>query len=368
MLYRDSDLRREALSPGSPPGSRYSLYGLDQLRSAGFDVEHNLEPGHSPGSGSRAATRAVNAALGLVGGYGGDFASVLASRGALNRADVVFSTVDTVGIPVALLQQVGLVRPPVVYAAIGLPERLEQLRTRAARRLYERTYRRLHTIVAYGWGEVDALREWLGPDGPEVVFVPFGVDTSAFVPEPGRTPEVDIASVGADRHRDLQLLGQLAARRRGWSFRVVASRDQPGTSALRRPNVEVELDVPFGAIRDRLGTARVVVLPVQENSYSGATTVLLQAMAMGKPVVVSRTAAISRGYRLEDGLNCRLVPPGDLEALERAVEGLLSDDENAAAIGARARRTVEEHLGWERYAKAIVELMSAAASPSTVGA
>ena len=149
MLYRDSGLRREALSPGSPPGSRYSLYGLDELRSAGFDVEHNLEPGHRPGRGSHAATRAVNAALGLVGGYGGDFASVLASRTALNRADVVFSTVDTVGIPVALLQHVGLVRPPVVYAAIGLPERLEQLRTRAARRLYERAYRRLHTIVAY---------------------------------------------------------------------------------------------------------------------------------------------------------------------------------------------------------------------------
>ncbi|HET7745503.1 MAG TPA: glycosyltransferase, partial [Gaiellaceae bacterium] len=107
---------------------------------------------------------------------------------------------------------------------------------------------------------------------------------------------------------------------------------------------------------------------VKENTYSGATTVLLQAMALGKAVVVSRTAAISRGYQLEDGLNCRLVPPGDFGALDHAVGGLLADAENAAALGARARRTVEEHLTWDRYASAIVELLAAAASPSTVRA
>ena len=53
-------------------------------------------------------------------------------------------------------------------------------------------------------------------------------------------------------------------------------------------------------IRERLLAARVVALPVRENSYSGATTTLLQAMACGKPTVVTRTAAIARGYELED--------------------------------------------------------------------
>ena len=368
FLYRDSELRRQALSPAAAPGSRYSLYGLDEVGSAGFEVQHNLEPELRPGTATRATAKALNTALELAGGSGGDFASVLASRARMNRADVVFSTADTVGVPATLLKRAGLVRPPVVYAAIGLPERLERVRTSAARRLYERAYRRLDKIVAYGRGEVDALREWLGDEGPDVVFVPFGVDTSAFVPEPGRTADVDIVSVGADPRRDLALLSQLAARRREWSFRAVGSREQPGAAELRRSNVEVELDVPFATMRDRLGSGRVVVLPVRENTYSGATTVLLQAMAMGKAVVVSRTAAISRDYHLEDGLNCRLVRPGDLDALDRAVAGLLADDENAAAIGARARRTVEEHLGWERYAKAIAEVLDAAAAPSTVRA
>ncbi|HET7743898.1 MAG TPA: hypothetical protein VFK76_04085, partial [Gaiellaceae bacterium] len=282
FLYRDSELRREALSNGAASGSRYSLYGLDEAGAAGFDVRHNLEPTFRPGRGSRVAARALNSGLELGGGYGGDFASVLASRRALNRADVVFSTVDTLGIPTTLLKRAGLVRPPIVYAAIGLPERLDQLRSGSARRLFERAYRRLHTIVAYGRGEVDALRAWIGREGPEVVFVPFGVDTSAFAPEPGRAPETDVVSVGADPRRDLRLLVRLAQAHEEWSFRIVSTRDQSATLAVRPRNVEVELDVPLASVRDRLASARVVVLPVKENTYSGATTVLLQAMALGK--------------------------------------------------------------------------------------
>ncbi len=74
----------------------------------------------------------------------------------------MFSTVDTVGIPLALLGRLGRVRPAIVYAAIGLPERLAQLRGAAAKRVFVGAFRRMRAIVAYGWGEVDELRSWLG--------------------------------------------------------------------------------------------------------------------------------------------------------------------------------------------------------------
>ena len=125
-------------------------------------------------------------------------------------------------------------------------------------------------------------------------------------------------------------------------------------------NVQVEADVPFPVVRDRLAGARVVALPVRDNTYSGATTTLLQAMASGKPVVVTRTAAIARGYHLEDGANCRLVPPGDLAALEHAVSGVLDDADAAAKLGAGARETVELHLTWRQYTDAIREHLLAA--------
>jgi glycosyltransferase involved in cell wall biosynthesis len=367
FLYRDSPLRREAL--GRPVGAaqRYSLYGLDEIAEGGFDVHHNLEPGGMARAWPRIGGATLDRAVRLAGGYSGDFGSVLASRRVLNHADVVFSTVDTVGIPLVLLARARLVRAPIVYAAIGLRERVEHLEPRAAE-VYRNAYRRLRAIVAYGWGEVEALRSWLGEHGPPVHFVPFGVDTEAFRPAPEALPDVDIVSVGADPRRDFRLLLALAEGRPRWSFRIVASRDHAGVLARTPPNVHVEFDLPFDEARARLTAAKVVVLPVRDNSYSGATTVLLQAMASAKPVVVTRTAAIARGYHLEDGLNCRLVPPGAFAALEHAASDLLGDAERAALVGARARATVERHLSWQRYTGAIRELLLAACDTTTVPA
>jgi glycosyltransferase involved in cell wall biosynthesis len=99
---------------------------------------------------------------------------------------------------------------------------------------------------------------------------------------------------------------------------------------------------------------------VRENSYSGATTVLLQAMALGKPVVVTRTNAIATGYGLEDGVNVRLVAPGDGFAFGGALAHVLRDDAVARGLGARARATVEAELGWERYVDRLAGVLAAA--------
>jgi glycosyltransferase involved in cell wall biosynthesis len=80
-------------------------------------------------------------------------------------------------------------------------------------------------------------------------------------------------------------------------------------------------------------------------------------MALGKPVVVTRTRAIASGYALVDGENCRLVEPGDAEAFGRAVAGVLRDEWHARSLGARARRTVEEGLTWERYVDRLEALL-----------
>jgi glycosyltransferase involved in cell wall biosynthesis len=125
--------------------------------------------------------------------------------------------------------------------------------------------------------------------------------------------------------------------------------------------VEVETDLPFDDMRRRLAEARLVALPVRENSYSGATTVLLQAMALEKPVVVTRTSAIETGYGLVDGENVRLVAPGDEAGFERALADVLRDDFHARALGVSARATVRRELGWERYVSRIEAALRAAA-------
>jgi glycosyltransferase involved in cell wall biosynthesis len=357
FAFRDSPQRRAALRAAHGAPERYSLFGLDEFEARGAHVRHNLEHVGRPPLWARAAGAAVNAPLYGAGGYGGDFASVLAALRRINAADVVFSTVDTVGLPLILLKRVFLVRPPLVYVSIGLPERLAQLRGRRMQRLYRNALRRARTIIAYSENEVAWVRDWLGSGGPSVEFVPFGVDTNSFRPSE-REPDTDVVSVGVDPRRDFELLLAIAGRRPELSFRIVASAELARTLGRMPANVELETDIPLEAVRDRFAEARVVALPVRDNSYSGATTTLLQAMAMGKPVVVSRTAAVADGYELEDGVNCRLVDPGDESAFEQTLVETLTGAEAAAALGRRARQTVERSFSWERFTDALWQVVS----------
>ena len=192
-----------------------------------------------------------------------------------------------------------------------------------------------------------------------VEFVPFGVDADAFRPR-AATPDLDVVSVGADPHRDFELLLTVARSRPDVGFLLVTTAERARSLGDRPANVAVETDLPFDEMRDRLERARVVALPVRENSYSGATTVLLQAMALGKPVVVTRTAAIATGYGLEDGENVRLVGPGDEAAFGAALDDLLADESRARALGARARATVEAALTWDRYVDRLADVVAAA--------
>ena len=357
VLYRDSPLRRAALAAAAGSAERYSLFGADELVERGFSVRHSLEPSLPARARHGRADVVLRRSVRAVGGYDGDFASVLASRRAANGSDVVLSTVDTVGIPAVLLAQARVLSPPLVYVSIGLPHRLAQLSNRVARRAYERAFRRTAAIVAYGHAEAEELRAWL--PGHDVRFVPFGVDPAAFAPRTVE-PEVDVVSVGLDPERDYALLAGVAEAMPERSFSVVASAEQ--ARGLGSANMSVASELPFAETQERIARARVVALPVRDNLYSGATTTLLQAMAAAKPVVVSRTAAIADGYALEDGDKVRLVPPGDEAAFAAALRELLADEDAAAALGRRARETVQRELGWNRYVDRIADVLRAAAT------
>lgn len=359
-LFRDAPARRAALElePGSP--ARYALYGLDELARRGHPVRHNLEaPG--PPHWARVTGGAWKRGLEAAGGYGGDFATVLASRAEMQRADVVLSTVDTVGIPLMLLAQARVVRVPFVYVAIGLPERLARLRTARMERLYARALGGAATIVAYSPYEADVLERWLHERdvGAPVEFVPFGVDVEALRPT-STPPDIDVVSVGGDPHRDFELLVTVARGMPDTRFLLVTTRERAHSLGELPPNVTVETDLLFDEMRKALERARVVALPVRENSYSGATTVLLQAMALAKPVVVTRTAAIATGYGLVDGDNVRLVAPGDSGGFGAAVADLLVDSP-AQELGLHARSTVEAGLDWERFVSRLTGLLESAA-------
>lgn len=74
----------------------------------------------------------------------------------------------------------------------------------------------------------------------------------------------------------------------------------------------------------------------------GVPTSLLEAAALGRPIVATRVEGITGLF--EDGREIRLVEPGDPKALAAAIAELVNDPERAAEMGERARhRVVDEY-------------------------
>jgi len=361
-FFLDSEIRRSVVQDMLDcPGADYMLYGANRLPEHGIEVRHNLEASAPRPSrwDSRFAWLA-DRLIRLIGGSSGDFQTVLKERRRMRDADIIVSTVDNVGVPLVWLNALGMLRRPLLYVSIGLPERIAAIKSPLTRALYRRLYRSVPRFVTYGWEEASRLRDWLGlpPDSDRVVFIPFGVDHQDFAPRHGTIPDTDVLSVGADMQRDFRTLLLVARELPTVSFRIITSSRHASTFGTVPANVDVRTHVPFAEIGAALASARVIALPCHENTYSSGTTTLLQAMAMAKAVVVSRTGAIRDGYQLEDNVNCRLVAPGSVPELSAALQALLANPALQADLGTAARRTVESHLTWTHYVARFAKFLS----------
>jgi glycosyltransferase involved in cell wall biosynthesis len=103
---------------------------------------------------------------------------------------------------------------------------------------------------------------------------------------------------------------------------------------------------PTDQIQDYFRAADIYVMP---SLREGLPIALLEAMACGLPCVASRLPGAT-DVMIEDGVNGRLVPVGDVEAFAAAIAGLLAAPQDAAHLGAAARRIVEERYTVERVA------------------
>jgi glycosyltransferase involved in cell wall biosynthesis len=103
---------------------------------------------------------------------------------------------------------------------------------------------------------------------------------------------------------------------------------------------------PTSQVQDYFRAADVFVMP---SLREGLPIALLEAMACGLPCVASRLPGAT-DVMIEDGINGRLVPPGDSAAFASALGELIANPSEAAAMGAAARRTVEERYTMKRVA------------------
>ena len=97
-------------------------------------------------------------------------------------------------------------------------------------------------------------------------------------------------------------------------------------------------------IRDILAVTDIAVLPARHRE--GTPKSLLEAMAMGKPIVT--TAMPGCREVVDDGKNGYLVPPKDPVAFAEAVSRLVLDPDRRVSFGAYSRRKVEVEFNQEQ--------------------
>jgi len=88
--------------------------------------------------------------------------------------------------------------------------------------------------------------------------------------------------------------------------------------------------------------------------YEGFGLPAAEAMACGTPVVASRAGALPEV--LATGGGGILVPPGDAEALAKAIASLLDQPAARAELGARAPARIRDAYSWSRIAARTLEV------------
>jgi glycosyltransferase involved in cell wall biosynthesis len=144
-------------------------------------------------------------------------------------------------------------------------------------------------------------------------------------------------------------------------FQVVASGWSPGAGygpaegITTQSNISVSRGLSSGALRDLYRGARFVVVPLKHVTYAAGVSAIVEAMAMGKAVVASRSPGV--GDYLKDGISGRLVAVGDFEALRAAIAELWENPALADRMGSHNRDWAERDLSTDRYVERAADLL-----------
>lgn len=123
-------------------------------------------------------------------------------------------------------------------------------------------------------------------------------------------------------------------------------------SLAKEKDVPVEFvgEVPPESVQEFLKQGKVFVLPSLH--AEGSPNVILEAMAVGLPVVATNSGGTS-GI-IQNGETGYLVERGNKKELKMRIKELLSEDQTRIRMGANAREHVRQHHSWEQLAEELV--------------
>jgi len=339
---------------------RYLFYGLDTLIKCGVPVKSNLNIG--PISRIQQAIIWIYKPLAKSWmGAHGNIEWLLPVWKEIKRSPFIYVFSEKCLYPILFLRAFGILpRVKTVLVSIGVSEKLQALKKRGLQRQRERLLKEfslLTRIITFSSAEKEILTKEFSLEN--VSFIPLGVDVEYF--RPGvETQSIDVLGVGADRNRDFETFILAAKKLPEIHFRLLTNEyHAKKLEVMGIPeNVDLRLNVSMADVAEDMSKSKIVFLPVQENTYSGATTCLLQAMASERAVITNPVGPTRSGYGQVHDENVIFVPTGDVEKAVIQIKRLIKEDDIRRKIGHKARVTVEEEFSLDRMVDSILSEIS----------
>lgn len=282
--------------------------------------------------------------------------------------DAIYTNGENVAIPLALLLR-GRKRPG--HITIG------HRPSTGKKRLFFRqlkVWRNIDKMFVYSALQQEIATQELQIPAARVPRIEFHADTRFYRPMP-QIAEVSgqICSAGLEWRDYPTLIRAVSALPDGVvsSVRLAAaspwSKHTNETEKMPLPSNVSARRYAYDELRDLYAESEIVVVPLYDNDFQAGVTTLLESMAMGKAVIITRTAG--QTDVVLDGETGLYVPPGDTDALQTALFRLLKNRELRLKIGDNARRWVEKYATIERWAESVARSLieNATAQRSDVG-
>jgi glycosyltransferase involved in cell wall biosynthesis len=290
----------------------------------------------------------------------------------IKDADAVFITGEEFGMPLALLaQSLGIKRPRFVMRLENLHQGKTHARTVAFEAMLRRALKRIDLVLCRNSVNHQLLLSVYGMHPNRVRVVYDCVDTKFFDPaSPVKAlPEFTlpkrpfIVSAGLERRDygvlieavrtlDVQLVIAAASPWSHYRFEQGATREVPS-------NVTVGAFGPM-QMRELYRAAAFVVIPLLPTLRTCGDSTLTEAWAMGKGVVVTRTAGLLDFIHPEK--NAVGVAPCDAVALRSAIVRLMSDPDLCSTLGRAGREAVNRDHLFEDYVSTIASSLDEVAA------
>lgn len=266
--------------------------------------------------------------------------------------DRCYVTGEDIGLPLALALKMRRWRGKIICVVHNITPRKARLFKAIGNRYFS-------FLIVVSKKQKDALVDKCGIPPHKIISVFNWVDTDFFKPL-DKAPENDtpiVMACGAE-NRDYETLIK-TANYVDASFQIFASgffKNSEDISFELPPNIRQMPRVSFEDLKNSYQRADVVAVPLNNVDYAAGVTGLVEAMACGKPVVISRTSGIKDYLHAVDP--AFQVEPGNVTDMARAINGSLAEVcKKHSSIGKTNRAWALENCALDLYAKKICTLL-----------